>query len=137
MDGVKIGLGICYDLRFPEIAMMMRKKGSEMIVYPSSFNATTGPIHMQALAVARALDNQSFVAISAPARNFEDATGYQTWGHSQVINPNGLVVAQAELRENILEYEVDLVDVENQRRGMPFDLQRRNDLFELMEKVKN
>lgn len=75
--------------------------------------------------------------ISAPARDFQNTKGYQTWGHSQIINPNGLVVAQSELRETILDYEINLVDVENQRRGMPFDLQRRNDMYEIIEKVHN
>lgn len=134
MDGVKVGVAICYDLRFPELSMLMRQKGAEVMVYPASFNATTGPIHLQSLAIARALDNQCFVAISAPARDFAVTTGYQTWGHSQVISPNGLPLAQGELRETIVQYEVDLVDVVNQRRGMPFDNQRRNDLYALIEK---
>jgi omega-amidase len=135
MEGVKIGIGICYDIRFPELSMSMAQKGAEVLVFPASFNATTGPLHFQLLGQARALDTQSFVALSAPARDFEVTTGYQTWGHSQVINPNGLVVAQGELRENIVTYDVDMQDVANQRRGFPFNEQRRNDLFELTEKI--
>lgn len=134
MDGVKVGLGICYDLRFPEQSLLMRKKGAELLVFPASFNATTGPIHFQQLAVVRALDTQCFVALSAPARDLQITTGYQTWGHSQVINPNGLVVAQAELKEAIVTYDVDLADVESQRKGFPFDEQRRDDLYEIIER---
>lgn len=133
MDGVKIGLGICYDLRFPEQALLMRKKGAQVLVFPASFNTTTGPIHFQPLAVARALDTQCFVALSAPARDFQVTSGYQTWGHSQIINPNGLVVAQAELKEAIVTYDIDIADVESQRRGFPFDLQRRDDIYNLSE----
>ena len=129
----KIGLGICYDIRFPEQSLIMRKKGAQILVFPASFNPTTGPLHFELLAKARALDTQSFVVLGAPARDLAAKTGYQTWGHSTVVNPNGLTIAQAELVEKLLIVPLDLADVKRQRAGFPFDLQRRNDIYELHE----
>jgi omega-amidase len=54
----KIGVGICYDIRFPELAMLMREKGADMIIYPGAFNLVTGPAHWELLQRARAVDNQ-------------------------------------------------------------------------------
>jgi len=112
----------------------MREKGAKVLIYPSSFNATTGPIHFQPLGVSRALDTQSYVVLASPARDFEMTQGYQTWGHSQIINPNGLVVAQAELKEHTLMYDIDIEDVNKQRMGLPFDKQMRKDVYEIIYK---
>ena len=129
----KVGVGICYDIRFPEQSLIMRQKGAEVLVFPASFNPTTGPLHFELLAKARALDNQCFVVLSAPARDLKQKGGYQTWGHSTVVNPNGLTIAQAELVEKLLIVPLDLADVQRQRTGFPFDLQRRNDIYQLKE----
>lgn len=72
VDGIgKVGLGICYDIRFPELAMRMRKEGCKLLIYPGAFNTTTGPLHWELLARARAVDNQCYVAVVSPARNPE------------------------------------------------------------------
>jgi len=130
----KIGLAICYDIRFPELSLLMRDQGAEVLIFPASFNTTTGPIHFELLGKARALDTQSYVVLAAPARDLAKKTGYQTWGHSAVINPNGLTIAQAELIEKILVVDIDLQDVKNQRTSFPFNKQRRNDLYEVVSK---
>jgi len=85
----KIGVGICYDIRFPELAMLMREKGVGLMVYPGAFNTTTGPLHWELLQRARAVDNQVFVATASPARNPDSS--YQAWGHSSLISPWGEV----------------------------------------------
>lgn len=131
----KIGLAICYDMRFPELAIMMRDQGAQIMIYPAAFNATTGPMHFELLGKARALDNQCFVVLAAPARDLTKKTGYMVWGHSAVISPNGFTLAQAELPEKLLIVDLDLKDVERQRAGFPFDKQRRSDMYEM--EVKN
>ncbi|RXK42609.1 hydrolase [Tremella mesenterica] len=67
----KIGLGICYDIRFPEMAMIAARKGCVAMIYPSAFNTTTGPMHWTLLQRARAVDNQIYVAMCSPARHPE------------------------------------------------------------------
>lgn len=132
----KIGVGICYDIRFPEQSLLMRKLGAEILVFPASFNPTTGPLHFELLGKSRALDTQTFVVLSAPARDVAQKTGYLTWGHSAVINPNGLTVAQAELTEKVLLVDIDLEDVTRQRMGFPFEAQARRDLYDVVHTTK-
>jgi omega-amidase len=85
----KIGVGICYDLRFPELCMAYRQRGAKLVVFPGAFNMTTGPVHWQLLQQARAVDNQLFIASCSPARNLE--ASYTAWGHSMVVDPFGEV----------------------------------------------
>jgi len=130
----KMGLGICYDIRFPEQALIMAQQGAEVLIYPAAFNATTGPLHFELLGKARALDTQAFIVLASQARDFTDKIGYQSWGHSVVINPNGLVIAQAELKDKLILTDIDLDDVTQQKRGFPFETQRRKDLYEVRYK---
>ena len=130
---LKIGLAICYDLRFPELSAIMGQRGADVIFFPASFNATTGPLHYDLLGRARALDNQAYVALCAPARNFEDKGGYQGWGHSTIINGSGLIEAQAELRERLIVHEMDLEGLEFQRQGMPYATQKRDDVYRILD----
>lgn len=69
-----IGVGICYDIRFPEYAMLLRQRGARFLIYPGAFNMVTGPAHWELLQRARAVDNQCFVAMCSPARD-ENSTG--------------------------------------------------------------
>lgn len=100
----KIGLGICYDLRFPELAQIYAKSGCELIVYPGAFNMTTGPLHWDLLLRSRANDNQLFIAGVAPARDVN--AGYVAWGHSSVIDPWGKVIGKLDEKEGILYTEI-------------------------------
>ena len=90
----KIGLAICYDVRFPELAMIAARKDAFMLVYPGAFNTTTGPMHWSLQARARAMDNQVYVAMCSPARDTQ-AT-YHAWGHSMIVNPNADVLTELE-----------------------------------------
>ncbi|XP_013875688.1 omega-amidase NIT2 isoform X2 [Austrofundulus limnaeus] len=81
----KVGVGICYDMRFAELAQLYSRKGCQLLVYPGAFNMTTGPAHWELLQRARAVDNQVFVATASPAR--DEAASYVAWGHSSVVNP--------------------------------------------------
>lgn len=87
-------IGICYDLRFPELAMLYRRKGVQLLVYPGAFNMTTGPLHWELLQKSRALDNQLFVATCSPARDV--AASYVAYGHSMVIGPFAETLAAAD-----------------------------------------
>ena len=75
----KIGFGICYDIRFMEQAALMQRMGAQMLVYPGSFNLTTGPLHWELLLRGRALDNQCYVIGSCVARFTGDDKIYQAW----------------------------------------------------------
>ncbi|CAH0479789.1 unnamed protein product [Peronospora belbahrii] len=128
----KIGVGICYDIRFPELSMLMKKQGAKILLFPGAFNLTTGPAHWELLQRARAVDNQVYVAAASPARGPE--SGYQAWGHSTVVSPWGEVVATCDHGECIVYADVDMEKVEEMRRNIPTSNQLRSDIYELIQK---
>ncbi|CAI5738729.1 unnamed protein product [Hyaloperonospora brassicae] len=128
----KMGVGICYDIRFPELSMLMKKHGAKVLLFPGAFNLTTGPAHWELLQRARAVDNQLYVASTSPARGPEG--GYQAWGHSTVVSPWGEVVATCGHEEAIVYADVDLENVEEMRRNIPTSNQSRSDIYELVLK---
>ena len=113
---VKIGMAICYDIRFPELSLLMAKKGAQILFYPSAFNQTTGPLHWELLLRARALDNQVFVVGASPARYTKDLSVYQAWGHSSVVDPMGKVLKTCGDVPEILYEEINLESVEEIRK---------------------
>eukprot|EP01098_Paradermamoeba_levis_P010516 TRINITY_DN4418_c0_g1_i1.p1 TRINITY_DN4418_c0_g1~~TRINITY_DN4418_c0_g1_i1.p1 ORF type:complete len:207 (+),score=58.08 TRINITY_DN4418_c0_g1_i1:467-1087(+) len=124
----KIGVGICYDIRFAELAQKMTAvTGCQMLVYPGAFNMTTGPAHWELLQRGRALDNQLYVATVSPARNPQSS--YQAWGHSTVCNPWGEVIATTQHEEAIIYADIDLDRVEEVRKQIPIRNQKRPDLY--------
>ena len=88
----KIGLSICYDLRFPEIYRAYAAAGVELLLVPSAFTHTTGMAHWEVLLRARAIENLAFVAASAQGGLHEN--GRRTWGHSMLVDPWGVVVSE-------------------------------------------
>ena len=70
----RFGLGICYDVRFPELAAISARQGCQLCLYPSAFNTTTGPLHWELLQRGRAVDNQIFFGMCSPARDL--SAGY-------------------------------------------------------------
>ncbi|KDO32380.1 hypothetical protein SPRG_02857 [Saprolegnia parasitica CBS 223.65] len=125
----KIGVGICYDIRFPELSMLMKSAGAKFLMFPGAFNLTTGPAHWELLQRARAVDNQLYVAATSPARGPEG--GYQAWGHSSVVSPWGDVVATTEHGEAIVYADIDIEQADEMRRNIPTALQTRSDLYKL------
>jgi predicted amidohydrolase len=88
----KLGLSICYDLRFPELYRMFAVHGAEIVMVPSAFTATTGQAHWRTLLRARAIENQTFVMAAAQVgRHDNDRV---TWGHSMIIDPWGVVLSE-------------------------------------------
>ena len=136
-----IGVGICYDIRFPEYALLLTKKYKcNLIVYPGAFNMTTGPAHWELLQRARAVDNQCFVLTASPARTEEPKEGqegkykhYTAWGHSTVTNPWGEVVGTCGSDEGVVVVDLELGDVSKMRQGIPVASQKRDDIYKLVE----
>jgi omega-amidase len=133
----EIGVGLCYDIRFAEYAMLLRQKHNcQVLIYPGAFNMTTGPAHWELLQRARALDNQCFVVTASPARTTEPDEDskyphYTAWGHSTVVSPWGDVVATTDEKEGLVIADLDLSKVEEVRKGIPIGSQRRTDMYKL------
>ncbi|KAF4614681.1 hypothetical protein D9613_002815 [Agrocybe pediades] len=100
----RIGLGICYDIRFPEMAMISARQGCQVLIYPGAFNMTTGPLHWELLQRSRAVDNHVFMAMCSPARDL--SAGYHAWGHSMVVDPMGRVLCEAAEGEEIIYVDI-------------------------------
>lgn len=128
----KIGIGICYDIRFPELARVMVEKGAEILFYPGAFNMTTGPTHWVGLFKSRALDNQVFCVGVAPALNKN--ASYHSYGHSIITNPWGEVITQLDEKESVSITEIDLNEIKKIREELPLLKNKRNDLYEIIEK---
>ncbi|OQD82513.1 hypothetical protein PENANT_c021G07527 [Penicillium antarcticum] len=126
-DYGKIGLAICYDIRFPEAAMIAARKGAFLLVYPGAFNTTTGPLHWSLLGRARAVDNQSYVALCSPARDLD--ASYHAYGHSLVADPSANILSEAEEKETIVYADLTNEAVTNIRGNIPIYTQRRFDLY--------
>ena len=124
----KIGIGICYDVRFPELARLMVESGALMLFYPGAFNMTTGPAHWELLFRSRALDNQVFCIGVAPALNKE--ASYHSYGHSIVASPWGEVLTQGDEKEQIIFCEIDLDEIKKIREELPLLKNKREDLYE-------
>ncbi|KDQ33680.1 hypothetical protein PLEOSDRAFT_1073871 [Pleurotus ostreatus PC15] len=123
----RIGLGICYDVRFPELAMIAARRGCHVLVYPGAFNLTTGPLHWELLQRGRAVDNQVFFSMCSPARDL--TAGYHAWGHSMVVDPMGLILSEAGEDETIIYADIDPETFKTARAGIPVTTQRRFDVY--------
>ena len=128
-DFGKIGIGICYDVRFLELSRLMAEKGAVILIYPGAFNMTTGPSHWELLFRSRALDNQVFTIGVAPALNRN--ASYHSYGHSIAVNPYGEVIRQADDKEQLIVCEIDLSEAEKVRDEIPVLKNKRNDLYEV------
>ena len=127
----KMGVMICYDIRFPEFARTMALDGARMIFVPAAFNMTTGPAHWELTFRARALDNQIYMLGCAPARDTQ--AGYISWGHSIVTDPWGKVMEQLDEKEGILIEEIDLDREEQIREQLPLLKHRKSEMYHLQE----
>lgn len=128
----KIGVMICYDIRFPELPRLMAMEGAKMIFVPAAFNMTTGPAHWELLFRSRALDNEVFMIGCSPARDLQST--YIAYGHSLVTNPWGKVVRELEEGEGILNVTLDLGEIDQVRQSIPIWQHRREDIYTLAKK---
>ena len=127
-----MGLCICFDLRFEELARVMTLQGAQAIFVPAAFNMTTGPAHWELLFRQRAVDNQLFTIGTSPARNEQET--YVAWGHSIVCDPWGTVLHQCGAGEELAVTTLDLKRVESVRRQLPILSARREDVYSIGQK---
>jgi predicted amidohydrolase len=116
-----LGLAICYDLRFPELFLALRRAGAEVIVVPSAFTVETGRAHWEILLRARAIETQCYVVAAATTGAHHDAAGRprQTFGHSLICDPWGEILACLPENTGFVEAEIDLARLAEVRAAMP------------------
>ena len=131
----KIGVMLCFDIRFPELSRMMVNDGAKVIFVPAAFNMTTGPAHWELSFRTRALDNQIYMVGCAPARDV--SAGYISWGHSIVTDPWGRVTGMLDENEGILLAELDMDYEEQVREELPLLKSRRKDIYQLAKNLIN
>ena len=123
----RIGVGICYDVRFPELFRKMTLEGAKLVILPGAFNMTTGPAHWELTMRARALDNQIYFAAISPARDMEGP--YQAYGNSLIVNPWGEFCGKTDARESVVYADIDLDYVEDIRNQLPLLKHRKPALY--------
>jgi len=120
---LRVGLSICYDLRFPELYRALAQPPCDVLSVPSAFTYTTGRAHWELLLRARAVENQCYVLAAAQGGLHEN--GRRTWGHSMVVDPWGEVVALHEEGEGVVLADVEPERIAQVRRQLPALAHRR------------
>ena len=128
----RLGLCVCFDLRFEELCRVMTLRGARMILAPAAFNMTTGPAHWELLLRQRAVDNQCFTVGVSPAR--DEAGPYVAYGNSLAVDPWGTVLCRAGAEETTLCADLDMARLEAVRSQLPILSARRTDLYEVRER---
>ena len=123
----KIGVAICFDIRFAEFFRVMGDGGAVLIAIPAAFNMTTGPAHWDLTFRMRAIDQQCFVAGCSPAR--DESASYVAYGNSLVADPWGSFPLHMDEKEHVRVVELDLADLEKYRGQIPILSGRRKDLY--------
>jgi nitrilase len=114
---IRLGLSVCYDLRFPELYRALMDPPCDLISVPAAFTYTTGRAHWELLLRARAVENQCYVV--APAQGGRHENGRRTWGHSMVVDPWGEVLAVLPEGEGVVSAELDLARIAEVRTRLP------------------
>ena len=118
VENIKVGLSICYDLRFPELYRYYSKNGAEIICIPSSFTKPTGEAHWHTLVKARAIEN--FAYVIAPNQAGTGSGGVKTFGHSLIVDPWGKVLAEGSAnKKEVICAEIDLEYLNKIRKNLP------------------
>lgn len=134
----RVGLMICFDLRFPTLSTRIRDLGAQILTYPSAFTVPTGKVHWETLLKARAIETQSYVMAAAQVGNHNGKR--VSYGHSMIVDPWGKIICElsgveeweASQREPVIGVgEVDLEGLEKVRREMP--LAPRKDVVDVVE----
>ena len=126
----KIGIGICYDIRFPELAHLMRQQGAHVLIYPGAFNMTTGPIYFELLTRSRAVDSQVYCASIAPA--LDENASYHSWGHSTISSPSGQIIDCVKHEEGIIYCDFEMSVIDGIREAIPTWKQKRHDIYKVV-----
>lgn len=125
----KIGVCICFDIRFPQIFNLMADEGAKIIFVPAAFNMVTGPKHWETLFKSRAMDYQIYMVGISPARDL--SSSYIAYGNSLVCSPFGEVLKSLDENEGILYQDIDLSYIDKVRRELPLTTSKRNDLYKV------
>jgi predicted amidohydrolase len=120
---LRLGLTVCYDLRFPELFRILAVRGAQVLTVPSAFTLATGRDHWQVLLRARAIENQAFVL--APNQVGEAPPHFSSYGHSMIVDPWGAVLATAPDGEGFVSAELDFAAQESVRESLPSLANRR------------
>jgi nitrilase len=119
----RVGLSVCYDLRFPELYRALMRPPCDVLSVPSAFTHTTGQAHWELLLRARAVENQCYVLAAAQGGKHEN--GRRTWGHSLIVDPWGEVMAMRAEGEGVVLAEIDAERLTNVRTQLPALSHRR------------
>ena len=130
----KMGIGICFDGRYPQLALHYAQQGTSLLVYPSAFNMVTGPKHWELMARSRAVDSQQYCVLASPAR--DTSASYVAYGHSMIVDPWGEKVVETEEKEDIIMGSVDIELVESVRSKVPILNGQRGDLYQIATQWK-
>ena len=122
-ETLRVGLSICYDLRFPELYRALMQPPCDVVCVPAAFTYTTGRAHWELLLRARAVENQCYVL--AAAQGGTHVNGRRTWGHSMVVDPWGDTLAVCEEGEGVALAEVDPARLRQVRQQLPALAHRR------------
>ncbi|MCK5689141.1 carbon-nitrogen hydrolase family protein, partial [Myxococcota bacterium] len=123
----KLGVLICYDLRFNAIFEYFEREGVEFIAIPGAFSKTTGEAHWKTLLRARAIDYQSWVMAACPAPNLSST--YVAWGHSLIADPWGRVVVEAGEKEEWISASLRADELERVRTQLPVIKHRQTEIY--------
>jgi nitrilase len=113
----RLGMAICYDLRFPELFRRMQQQGAEIFTLPSAFTVITGRAHWEPLVRSRAIENLSYII--APAQGGYHINGRETYGHSMIVDPWGTVLDELASGSGYVLANVDLNAVRRTRHNFP------------------
>ena len=122
-DGVPVGMSVCYDLRFPELYRILALRDARVITVPAAFTERTGRDHWEVLLRARAIENQVFVI--APNQIGEAPPHYRSYGHSMIVDPWGVVLAQAPDAEGFISADLEFGAQDEVRDNLPSLRNRR------------
>ena len=132
-EGWPIGLSVCYDIRFPELYRILALDGAELVTVPAAFTVPTGRDHWHVLMRARAIENQYYVA--APGQVGETRPGKPSYGRSLIVDPWGIVLAQAPDEETVISAELDRTRLQKIREKLPSLKNRQADAYRWPAKV--
>jgi predicted amidohydrolase len=127
IDGITVGLAICYDLRFPELFRILALRGAQAIILPAAFTLTTGKDHWETLIRARAIENEVYMI--AAAQWGKHPPGNWCYGRSMVVDPWGTVIATASDGVGLAQATIDTARVNAVRRQIPSLANRRPEAY--------
>ena len=117
LGDIKLGMTICYDLRFPHLYRQLATDGAHILAVPAAFTAISGAAHWHVLLRARAIETGCYVI--APAQCGTHSDGRQTYGHAMIISPWGEILAEAENGDGVITATIDVSKITDARRAIP------------------